>query len=117
MNSVNSVNSVTSNKLNPEKETMEERRKRAAKLGISVNKLYHLEQDRELDKMLGECHPRFLPKKIAAQKVLQGDASHLISSKYRGKERVALRGAQSDTYIGEIYKGNKDEEHTTMNYF
>ena len=81
--------------------TMPERRREAERLGITVNELYHLQQDRELEKALNECRPKVLPRK----------------KKVRAEELVVQHPFNfGDTCIGPIYKGS-NEEHTTMNTF
>ena len=129
------------------KMTMEQRRKMAKKLGITVNQLYHLQQDRELEKALEECHPKVLPRKKKARAVLLKGSlylspgknhekklmSLLLGSKCEPRVKVVPKLSSSvadsekpyghypynfgDTRIGPIYKGSDEELNTTMNTF
>ena len=126
---------------------MEERRKEAKRLGITVNELYHLREDRELEKALEECHPKVLPRKKKARAVLLKGSLYLKPGANHQKELLSLLLASGreprveivpklsssvagpeqlyghypynfgDTRIGPIYRGSDKEEHTTMNTF
>ena len=126
---------------------MEEKRKEAKRLGITVNQLYHLQQDRELEKALEECQPKVLPRKKKARAVLLKGSLYLVPGENHEKELMSLLLGSTcepkvkvvpklsssvadsekpygyypynfgDTRIGPIYKGSDEEEHTTMNTF
>ena len=70
--------------------TMDERRKEAKRLGITVNKLYHLQQDRELEKALEECHPKALSRNKRRRAVLLKDSLYLTPGKDHEAKLISL---------------------------